>query len=874
MSDSTDNDPTLTPGPPPERPEASKPGALPESGETWAGRYRIVSKLGQGGAGTVFRAQDLELQEAVAIKFLKENALSDPAQVELLRNEVRTARLVSHANVCRVHDLGVVDGHAFLTMEFVEGEDLGSLIRRIGRIPTDKALEIATQVGGGLRAAHERGIIHRDLKPGNVMIDANGDVRLTDFGLAGHVRTLEDEVSIGGTPAYMAPELFRGETPSVESDIYAFGILLYELLTGERPFRGSNLQELRAAHESPIRPSLEGRIVDVNPQIERVLTRCLSIDPRQRPHDLVEVLAELPGWDPLRESLSRGETPSPGTVASARGSGEISPERVPFVVATVAVLVLLTFGIVAQRGLLSRTDLPLGGGVLAEDSRRILEALGHGEDPGAADSRTFEVWAFDYYEELVEELRQSDDVDRWDELESKHTSILDFYYRRSPEPIVPSPGTLHLGWDEPPIRVPGMVQVRLAPDGRLREFLAVPEPWSNPVGLPSTTPRVAIDWRAVLELAGLQIEDLAETLPLLRPQVFATERFAWRGRYPDSDDPIQVEASTLDGRIASFRVLDLDRLEASLPSRMEHRETASRGSPNPIFNWFSAVMYLGTLPFAWNSIRQRRVDVRGANRCAIFMGLLVTLATYLMADHAPDVPAEIQLITGALVRGLVRGAMFWLLYAGYEPHVRRIWPEILVSWTRLFQRRFGDRLVWSNALVGIGIGAGMALMELSYGWTARVLDIPGPPPVSQDLITAAALDGPVPSLGAMLQVSFRYFGFGMMSLMALVMLRLLIRRKRTSYLIAILVLSVLFASGSRLPIHIALPAALLQSALNTWGIVRNGLLGLACGTATFGVLLGMPSTLELDRWYAGSGYLVLAVIGAALISSWVILKRR
>src|SRR5208282_1618015 len=146
-------------------------------------RYRIVSLLGIGGMGEVYRADDLTLEQVVALKFLPKAFASDRDWLERFHNEVRMSRQVTHPNVCRIFDLGAIDGEQFITMEFVDGEDLSSLLRRIGRLPGDKALQIARQLCAGLAAAHDRGVLHRDLKPANVMIDGRGQVRITDFGI-------------------------------------------------------------------------------------------------------------------------------------------------------------------------------------------------------------------------------------------------------------------------------------------------------------------------------------------------------------------------------------------------------------------------------------------------------------------------------------------------------------------------------------------------------------------------------------------------------------------------------------------------------------------------------------------------------------------
>src|SRR5262249_54509492 len=166
-------------------------------------RYRIIGLLGKGGMGEVYRADDLRLGQPVALKFLPQTLATDARRLSQLHNEVRTARQVSHSNICRVYDIGDVDGQLFLSMEYVDGEDLAASLKRVGRFPEDKGVEIARQICAGLASAHERDVIHRDLKPANIMIDANGRARIMDFGLAA-AGAVED-VRVG-TPAYMAPE--------------------------------------------------------------------------------------------------------------------------------------------------------------------------------------------------------------------------------------------------------------------------------------------------------------------------------------------------------------------------------------------------------------------------------------------------------------------------------------------------------------------------------------------------------------------------------------------------------------------------------------------------------------------------------------------
>src|SRR5262245_26009685 len=217
------------------------PGALFDN------RYRIVGLLGRGGMGDVYRADDLRLGQAVALKFLPASVGGDPVRLAQFDNDVRTARQVSHPGVCRVYDIGEVDGELFLTMELVDGEDLATSLRRIGRFPEDKATDIARQLCAAVAAAHERGVLHRDLKPANIMLDGAGRIRVMDFGLAA-VGAVQDVRA--GTPAYMAPEQLLGREVTARSDIYALGLVLYELFTGRRAFTAATLNELLEQHQS------------------------------------------------------------------------------------------------------------------------------------------------------------------------------------------------------------------------------------------------------------------------------------------------------------------------------------------------------------------------------------------------------------------------------------------------------------------------------------------------------------------------------------------------------------------------------------------------------------------------------------------------
>lgn len=247
-------------------------------GDVFAGRYRMVARLGQGGMGDVWRADDLVLGQPVALKLLH---AAGPAGRALLLNEVRLARRVTHPSVCRVFDIGEERGQIFLSMELVEGEDLSALLHHTGRLPSETVADIGRQLCDALAAAHAQGILHRDLKPANILIDAKGGLHITDFSIAVNRDAGVPKTGVG-TPGYMAPEqLTSGAPVSERTDIYALGLVLYELLVGRHPID-------RTGRPQPVpRPSTLVSAVD--PAIEHAVMRALSPNPDDRPSSASEM---------------------------------------------------------------------------------------------------------------------------------------------------------------------------------------------------------------------------------------------------------------------------------------------------------------------------------------------------------------------------------------------------------------------------------------------------------------------------------------------------------------------------------------------------------------------------------------------------------
>ena len=387
-------------------------------------------------------------------------------------------------------------------MEYIDGEDLASLLRRIGRLPGDKAVEIARELCAGLAAAHEKGVLHRDLKPANVMIDGRGKVRLTDFGIAGITGTIDASELRHGTPAFMAPEQWSGKEVSVQSDLYSLGLVLYELFTGRRAFQADTPQELMRLHHDTTPRNPSSLVEDLDPAVERVILRCLEKDPSKRPRSALAVAASLPGGDPLAAALAAGETPSPELVAEAGEVGALSPAVAWACLAGVFFLLAVVVWTAERTHVSQFTPLPRSPELLTERARGIIENLGYPDPPL---DRTYGFAAeLDYLDYVTE---NDPSPRRWDPIANGELSLIRFWYRQSQSYLVPHRLTSVFSseLDPPPLRH-GMVGLRLDPQGRLRAFSATaPQLADRPAQPPNT------DWSVVFAEAGL---DLGEFEPV------------------------------------------------------------------------------------------------------------------------------------------------------------------------------------------------------------------------------------------------------------------------------------------------------------------------------------------------------------------------
>jgi serine/threonine-protein kinase len=794
--------------------------------------------------GEVYRADDLKLRQAVALKFLPPSVAGDPGRLARFYDEVRIAREVSHPNVCRVHDLGEADGHHFLSMEYVDGEDLASLLRRIGRLPADKGLEIARQLCAGLAAAHEKGVLHRDLKPANVMIDGRGRVRLTDFGIA----DLAERISSGtgaGTPAYMPPEQFAGREVSVRSDVYSLGLVLYEVFTGKPAFQATTPAELARLHGSaaPLRPS--SHVTGLDPAIEHVILRCLEKDPADRPASALLVAAQLPGGDPLAAALAAGITPSPEMVAAA-GEVGVLPLGVAWTCLSLLILGLVVAGVLGRETALFRhAPFEKPPDVMEERARQIVRQAGVVDPP----------------------------TDRAGWFESSHDTAgycgapVCYVYRQSPRFLEPRSGTVRR--DDPPLRDPGMVRVVLGAEGRLVRFSVVPPEFDD-----TKDAAPPPDWTLLLAEAGLDPADLVPGEPRWTPPVPSDSRAAWEVREPGRHGrAARVEVAGFRGRPVDLRVVwDWDVPEDRTPASwfpLFHR----------LFGWWGMIplgnlfLLLAGVVLARRNLRLGRSDTAGAFRIAVFFFVGRALCRLLTAHHVPSPVAESRVLEGPLAAELWEAARVCLFYVALEPYARRRWPQMLISWSRLLTGRLRDPLVGRDMLIG---ALGGTLMGLLWHLSYYVPTWFGAPPLKAFPSGVETLSSMRLVVGGLLGLVGEAIQLALIALFLLTLYRILARKGGIAVallLVTEIVFNFWWYQASNLSVEVTFLALIWVTSVTV--LVRYGLLAQAAALFFFFALQRLPIALDFGAWYAGHALLALSLLaGAAAYAFHVSLAAR
>jgi hypothetical protein len=847
-------DPDLTAATPAPPPPSSHP--LPSGGfspgTVLAERYRIVALLGRGGMGEVYRAEDLKLGNVVALKFLPSSLQKDAVALAGFHAEVRNARQVSHPNVCRVYDIGEVNGQHFLTMEYIDGEDLASLLRRIGRLPGDKALETAHQICAGLAAAHDCGLLHRDLKPANIMLDGRGRVRITDFGLALSSDDALGRSETAGTPAYMAPEQIAKGEASVRSDVYSLGLVLYELFTGRLPYQATTPIEWRRAHleSSPRTPS--SVVKDIDPVVESAILRCLEKDPAKRPASVLQVAAAFPGGDPLAAALAAGETPSPEMVAASGDTEGLRPLVAWVFLAGVVVSVTAAILLSAQTMLYRRVPLEKPPEELAGHARDILQSVGYSSPP--VDTAMGFDEGFDEGKEFLSYIAEHDkSKTRWDNLE---TGAFEFWYRSSPRPLEAhyvfswAPILGFVMTFDPPLDVSGMTLLRLTPRGDLTQLIVVPPQVEKPLGAASSP-----DWAPLFSAAGLDSSKWPPAQPTWTPPVYSDARAAWTGALAERPNiPMRIEAAAYRGKPVYFELIGPwtrpDRMQSYQPTVGER-----------VFLVILTVLLLASVVagamLARRNLHLGRGDRRGASRLAVFVFAAWVVAVFFGAHHVLT-SYEPWLFFVALVMGAAWFCFTWLLYIALEPYVRRRWPVTLVAWSRLLAGGFRDPLVGRDVLAGCLLAAfSVALTRL--GWfVPSWLGYPPPQPYSGthwQLLGARTIISDLSfSLGPVLLIPLAI-------LFVLFLLRALLRKEWAAAVAFVLLFTVLFSAGSQFD-PVVLLTSLIFWVLAVFLLIRFGLLAFVVQGLFDNLLEQYPLTTHGSAWYAGISLAAILLMAA------------
>jgi len=813
-------------------------------GTIFAKRYRVRGLLGRGGMGEVYRADDVVLGQSVALKFLPRELAGDPRALEWLRHEVRLARQVTHPNVCRVHDFGEHEGLSFLSMEYVDGEDLTSLVRRIGRLPPGKATEIAREICLGLAAAHDGGVLHRDLKPSNVMLDGRGRARITDFGVAALATEPGEAGGLFGTPAYMAPEQVAGGACTTASDIYSLGVLLYELFTGRHPFPGKTLEECVRLHReaAPARMSEAG----VSPEVERVVLRCLDKAPERRPPSARAVAAALPGGDPLAAAVARGETPSPEDVAAAGPSeGMRRGPAAGCAAVFVASLALAAF-LHDRSSPLRYAGLAKSPEVLRDRAKSLVDALGYGEEGADIDEWFAEDHAYSSH------VRAGAEPVRWERL-GESPGAIRYCFRSRPRVAHYWPYSLASDRRLGAAHARGGITLGLDARGRLTTL------WAAPRGVEGEE-ATRTEWARVFEMAGLDPESFTPEAPAAEPRVLSDERRAWGG--PSPDDPetrLRVEGAALRGGPARFSVT-----VAGVPPLEESQTLAPHAPVRRLETILAIVLTVLGAGLAWRNLRRGRADRRGAVNLALFAFGAHTVLWLATGKHSGDTTAEYSLFVLHAGFHLYLGFQLLVFYLAVEPFVRKRWPQTLTPWNRLLEGRFRDPLVGRNLLVGLTAGSVLAALNLVREWIPEWTGPSAFGPMSRVL---ESLGGPGRALAFLIHDAAGVLFQAMPLLCLLVFLRMLLRREWAAVSVflgvATLLVARLFATSPGIEDYL-FSGVVVTAAL--WLLSRSGFLSVATAFLVLAVFQNISITLDPASWmFRGS---VVGLGALVAIAGW------
>ena len=649
----------------------------------------------------------------------------------------------------------------------------------------------------------------------------------------------------------MAPEQLTGKEVTVRSDVYALGLVLYELFTGKRPHEGDSLQELIRLRSESAPETPASHVRDLDPAVESTILRCLEPNPASRPASVFAVAAALPGGDPIADALAAGETPSPQMIAAA-GEGEgLAPKIAVPVFAAILIGCIATAAMAIRTSALERIRPEFPPEVLSQKAKDIVAMAGYNARP--ADT----AHGFYWYLELVRYVEENDKPHpRWDEILARSPSVLRYWYRQSDAPLIATefhsdlliPGEV-TGTDPPPI-TSGMVKVNLDARGWLVRFEAMPPQLLEQTGSQPGPP----DWIPFFRAAGLDACKLQPAKPFWTWLATSDNRAAWTGTWPGTSRPLRVEAASLQGRAIAFALLG----PWDKPDRVADTGVDWKGG-------IQAAVY-GLLFFgicgasAWlarRNLAAGRGDRRGAFRLAVFI-FVAHIAMWLTCAHIVAV-SLLGLSLLALCTAVFYGAILWTVYLALEPYVRRHWPRTLISWSRLLAGQWRDPIVARDVLVGAALGVAWTL-------TGRVLDLVGggvhdPWPTWTD---ENLLMGMRDAAGAWLSRGPHHLRDGLLFFALLFLLRVVLRSQWLGAAAFVLLLTLPLALQVDV-LWLGVVAGIIIYGLAAIVVLRFGLLALTMGFCMSG-LIGPPLSLHTEAWYFGN---IVFLFGSAIvIAGW------
>jgi serine/threonine-protein kinase len=621
------------------------------------------------------------------------------------------------------------------------------------------------------------------------------------------------------------------------------------LFTGQQAFKASTAAEL-ARLQAESTPTSPTRLIDdLDPTVERTILRCLEKEPRDRPPSALTVAASLPGGDPLAAALAAGETPSPEMVAAAGEAGGLRPWVASALFGFYLLGMLASSFLSGRLSALGKIPMEKPPDALEAEAREILERIG--QTGLRTDSARGFSWDRDHYDHVK---RDGTGANRWDVFVASRPSPIWFWYKQSPRPLVPWSSRETTAAD-PPLQVSGMVHVQLDPQGRLLRLNIVP-PQRAAVPQPSATESApaAPDWTPLFGMAGLDLSKFTVTSSIWNVPFDCDARYAWTGAYDDRPEvSIRVEAGTWRGKPVSFWVVPpwaTPRLQEERP-----RTVAERAFSTIFFSLFGVLLGVGIF-LARRNLRLGRGDRQGAFRLAAFLFIVYLGANLASLHHVADWD-EVGLLARAAADALCYSGMTWLVYVALEPYVRRLWPELLISWSRLLSGNIRDPRVGRDILIG-----GVAGALLAVAWPLQIL-LPAwfggtpSPPITPNLGVLSGFGPTVAQLLGWVDLDFPVF------LLFLILLARVTLRNQWAALGAITFLwSVIVALNSvnlllDLVIFVPLIAVIL------YVLMRFGLLAMvAAGFLSFD---NSVVAISFSSWYAGAS-LLLPLVAIALVA--------